>query len=115
LILSLPAVVASLVEPVIGVLGDTPRRRLLILAGGTAFAGSLLLFAASPAVLVMLIASVIMYPASGAFVSLSQATLMDLEPERRERNMARWTAAGSLGVVGGSLVVAGCVVFHLGA
>lgn len=110
----MPGVVASVVEPVIGVLGDTRRRRLLIVSGGVVFAGSLLLFAGSPGFLALLIASVLMYPASGAFVSLSQATLMDLEPAHRERNMARWTAAGSLGVVAGSLAVAGCAVFHLG-
>ena len=42
----------------------------------------------------LLVAFALLYPASGAFVSLSQASLMDLEPERREHNMARWTVAG---------------------
>ncbi len=39
------------------------------------------------------LAAVLFYPASGAFVSLSQATLMDVEPERREHNMACWALA----------------------
>jgi FSR family fosmidomycin resistance protein-like MFS transporter len=45
----------------------------------------------------------VFYPSSGAFVNLSQAALMDHEPTRPEQNMARWTLAGSLGVVLGSL------------
>jgi FSR family fosmidomycin resistance protein-like MFS transporter len=48
---------------------------------------------------------VLFYPASGAFVSLSQATLMDFAPNRHEQNMARWTFAGSIGVRLGPLVL----------
>ncbi|MET0650812.1 MAG: MFS transporter, partial [Pyrinomonadaceae bacterium] len=48
-------------------------------------------------------------PASGAFVGLSQATLMDAAPERREQNMARWALAGSVGNSVGPLVVGACV------
>jgi FSR family fosmidomycin resistance protein-like MFS transporter len=44
-------------------------------------------------------------PASGAFVSLSQATLMDTDPARHEQLMARWTLFGSLGVVAGPLLL----------
>jgi FSR family fosmidomycin resistance protein-like MFS transporter len=48
---------------------------------------------------------VLFNPASGAFVSLSQAALMDSAPARREQNMARWAFAGSLGSVAGSLAI----------
>src|SRR5207253_2384738 len=51
---------------------------------------------------------------SGAFVSLAQATLMDLAPDRRERNMARWTFAGSFGYVGGPLLLATALWLGLG-
>ncbi|MDP9491066.1 MAG: MFS transporter [Actinomycetota bacterium] len=51
-------------------------------------------------------AFMVLFPASGAFVSLSQATLMDLDPDGRERNMARWSVAGGLGAVGGPLAIA---------
>jgi FSR family fosmidomycin resistance protein-like MFS transporter len=47
----------------------------------------------------------VLYPASGAFVSLSQASLMDLQPARREHNMARWTLVGALGAVVGPLAL----------
>jgi FSR family fosmidomycin resistance protein-like MFS transporter len=47
-------------------------------------------------------------------VSLAQATLMDRDPEERERNMARWTVAGSVGYVAGPVVIAAAVALGLG-
>ena len=62
----------------------------------------------------LLAALVIGNPASGAFVSLSQATLMDSAPAQRERNMARWTLAGSFGYVGGPVVLAAALWIGVG-
>src|SRR5207245_2159577 len=53
----------------------------------------------------LLVTFAAMSPASGAFVGLSQATLMDLDDDRHEQNMARWVVAGSIGVVGGTGLV----------
>jgi FSR family fosmidomycin resistance protein-like MFS transporter len=101
-----PGLVALVVEPAIGILGDRGLRRRLVLWGGVAFSATLVAFALAPTFAVLLVASMAMYPASGAFVSLSQATLMDADPANRERNMARWTLAGSAGVATGPLLVA---------
>jgi FSR family fosmidomycin resistance protein-like MFS transporter len=76
-------------------------------AGGIAFALALLFMALGGAFLPLLLALMLLNPASGAFVELSQATLMDLEPTRRDLNMARWTLAGSIGAVAGPVVLAG--------
>ncbi|MCX7669776.1 MAG: MFS transporter, partial [Anaerolineae bacterium] len=114
LLLSGPALVSNLLEPLFGVLGDVWRRRALVLAGGAAFGGSLLLTASSRHFAFLLASFACLYPASGAFVGLSQATLMDLAPTRREQNMARWTFAGSLGVVAGPLALAAVVGVGLG-
>ena len=84
----------------------TWRRRALVLAGGSCFAGALALAAGAPSFWVLLVAFAVLYPASGAFVSLSQASLMDLQPDRREQNMARWTFAGAAGAVAGPLSLA---------
>jgi FSR family fosmidomycin resistance protein-like MFS transporter len=97
--------VALVVEPVLGVVAVTWRRRVLVLVGGGCFAGALLLAAGAPSFWVLLLAFSVLYPASGAFVSLSQASLMDLQPERREHNMARWTFAGAVGAVIGPLLL----------
>ena len=106
LLLSVPALVSNFVEPVIGVLGDVWRRRGLILGGGALFAASLTLIASSPGFVLLLAAFILLSPASGAFVSLSQASLMDTDPARHEQNMDRWTFAGSFGVVLGAVVLA---------
>jgi FSR family fosmidomycin resistance protein-like MFS transporter len=82
------------------------RRRALVVAGGIGFAGALLATALAPGFVLLLCAFLVMYPSSGAFVSLSQATLMDLAPAMRERNMVRWTLAGSIGVAAGPLLFA---------
>lgn len=109
LILSVPPVVGNLVEPVFGVLGDVWRRRALVLGGGVVFAAGTLLVGLAPAFGLLLAASVLSNPASGAFVGLSQATLMDAEPARREQNMARWALAGSVGNSVGPVFVGACV------
>jgi FSR family fosmidomycin resistance protein-like MFS transporter len=104
-LLSLPTIVGGLIEPAIGILGDTSRRRALLIGGGVVFACSAAATALVDGWIPLLIAFAAFNPASGAFVGLSQATLMDLEPERREQNMARWVVAGSLGIAAGTSLV----------
>jgi MFS transporter, FSR family, fosmidomycin resistance protein len=108
-ILSVPPIVGNIVEPALGILGDVWRRRALVLAGGLAYGAGTLLLGLSPSFAALLAASVLCNPSSGAFVGLSQATLMDAAPARREQNMARWALAGSVGNSVGPLVVGACV------
>jgi FSR family fosmidomycin resistance protein-like MFS transporter len=105
LIMSLPAIIADLVEPALGILADIWRRRVLILAGGAVFCVSVALTGLSDQFWLLLLSFVLFYPASGSFVNVSQIILMDSEPLRREQNMARWTFAGSVGMAAGPLVV----------
>ncbi|HOU11608.1 MAG TPA: MFS transporter [Anaerolineae bacterium] len=114
MLLGVPGVVSSIVEPFLGILGDAWKRRALILGGGVCFTLALLLTGLSQHFALLLLSFVLFYPASGAFVSLSQATLMDVEPARHEHNMARWTFAGSLGVVAGPLVLSAAVALGTG-
>src|SRR5438132_13055778 len=48
LLLTVPNLVSALVEPWLAVLGDTGRRRPIIVGGGVAFAAAIAAFAASP-------------------------------------------------------------------
>jgi len=105
LMLSIPGIVSNVIEPFIGILGDTWKRHALILGGGCVFVISCFMAAASPNGGWLLAAYVLFYPASGAFVSLSQAELMDLEPDRHEQNMSRWAFVGSRGVILGPILV----------
>jgi FSR family fosmidomycin resistance protein-like MFS transporter len=114
LLLSLPGIVAAFIEPFIGVLGDVWRRRVLILGGGLLFTASLFLTSASYSFIFLLSSFIIFNPSSGAFVNLSQANLMDSDTNRREQNMARWTFAGSLGVLTGPILLGLFVYLGLG-
>jgi len=114
LLLSLPGILAAFIEPFIGILGDVWKRRALILAGGILFTLSLFMTSISYSFLFLLCSFILFAPSSGAFVSLSQANLMDSDPARHEQNMARWTFAGSLGVLAGPLLLGLFVYFGLG-
>lgn len=114
LLLSLPGIIAAFIEPFIGILGDVWRRRLLILGGGVLFTASLFMTSASYSFIFLLSSFILFAPSSGAYVSLSQANLMDSDESRHEQNMARWTFAGSLGVVTGPLLLGLFVYLGLG-
>lgn len=113
LLMSVPVFLAHLIEPIIGVLGDTWKRRTLILGGGIVYLLCLLGIALSQSFWPMLLVFVVINPASGAFVGLGQAALMDSAPDRHEQNMARWTFAGALGVLLGTLTLGACVALAI--
>ncbi len=114
LLLSIPSLSGSLLEPILAILSDVWNRRALILIGGAVFAIEMFLIAGGQSFLALMVAFCVLYPASGAFVSLSQATLMDAQPDRHEQNMARWTFAGSIGVVFGPLALGAAVAVKWG-
>lgn len=105
LLLSLPGLLAAFVEPAFGILADRGYTRWLILIGGVCFGLANLLTGLAPDFGLLLFAFILFFPASGAFVSVAQAVLMDLDPRRRELHMARWTLAGSIGVVSGPVLL----------
>lgn len=114
LLLSVPGIFSTFIEPVIGILGDVGYRRLLVVGGGVAFAAAVGLVSVSQGFVVLLIAWIVFFPASGAFVSLSQASLMDYDPKRREQNMARWVFAGSVANVLGPLALTAAIAIGFG-
>ena len=85
--------------------GQGRRRRLVILGGGIVFLLTLLAVASARSFAVLLAAFVAFYPASGAFVSLTQAEIMDARPDRQAQVMARWDLAGAAGAVAGPLLL----------
>lgn len=114
LLLSIPGIISSSIEPFIGILADLGKRKVLILTGGVIFAASLVITSLSTGFVDLLLSFILFYPASGAFVSLSQTALMDANPSRREKNMARWTFVGSLGVVCGPIFLGLTNILGLG-
>jgi MFS transporter, FSR family, fosmidomycin resistance protein len=108
LLISVPLLVGSLIELPLGlVAGQGRARHRLVLAGGVLVAGSLAAVGAAHSFWLLLVALVAFFPASGAFVSLTQAALMDAAPARHQQRMAAWNLAGSTGAVGGPLLLAG--------
>jgi MFS transporter, FSR family, fosmidomycin resistance protein len=109
MLLSLPKLIGYFVELLLGVLADVWNRRALVLGGGLVFAFALMATASSSSFMLLLVAFILINPASGAFVGLSQATLMDSDAARHEHNMARWTLFGSLGLVVGPLALGAAI------
>ena len=108
---SVPLLAGGLLELPLGVLaGEGRRRRLAVLGGGVIFVLTLLAVASARSFAVLLCAFVAFYPASGAFVSLTQAELMDTWPDRHAQVMARWELAGSTGAVAGPLLLTAVLV-----
>jgi MFS transporter, FSR family, fosmidomycin resistance protein len=103
---SAPLLLGSIMELPLGVLaGRGRRRRRAVLLGGVLFILTLIGAAAARSFAGLLFAFVLFFPASGAFVSLTQSGLMDAHPGRREQHMARWELAGSAGAVAGPVLV----------
>ncbi len=111
LLLGLPGIGSSLIEPFLGLFSDRGKRRALILGGGALYALALLLTGISRTFTLLLISFMLFYPSSGAFVSLSQTAMMDRDPDSHEKNMAKWSFAGSLGVVTGPIILTTVLLF----
>lgn len=109
-----PGLVSSVVEPAILLLGHTDYRRRLIVGGGLGVALAFALISLAPSFPVLLLALILAYPAGGGFVSLAQASLMDVNPGRESQTMARWVFAGTLGSLAGPLILAGALQSGLG-
>jgi len=77
----------------------------VVLGGGAVFVLSLAAVAFARTLPELMGAFIAFFPASGAFVALTQAELMDAFPDRRAPSMARWDLAGSAGAVGGPLLL----------
>jgi FSR family fosmidomycin resistance protein-like MFS transporter len=107
LLSALPGLIAAAVESAFGLFADSGRRRFIVVAGGLAFSAGLGMMALAPGFGWLLAAFIVFWPASGAFASLSQASLMDLQPHRHQVNMARWTLAGSVSAVNVAVRIGG--------
>jgi FSR family fosmidomycin resistance protein-like MFS transporter len=106
LLASVPLVLGSVLELPLGVLVGHGRRRCrAVLGGGAVFVLALALAAAARSFAALLVALVLFFPASGAFVGLTQSGLMDADPARREQHMARWDLAGSAGQLAGPILL----------
>lgn len=112
LLFTVPGLVGIVCEPLIGLLGDTRHRKALVMGGIIATVAGLLCIALGQTFALILIAFSAMGTASGAYVNLAQATLIDLNPRRAEHTLARWVLMGAIGVMVSPLVAT--AAFYLG-
>lgn len=113
LLTTIPVLGAIIIEPIMGLFADTKHRRLLMVGGGISYGIGLIVQGVSPSFFWFMIGAIIEFPASGVFINIAQASLMDDAPTRRENRMALWTFSGSLAVVIGPLTIAGLLAFGL--
>lgn len=92
-----PLAVSMLLEPPLFVLADRYPRKPFVLGGLLVLAACQITCGLAPGAAVLVAALALSAAAGGCGVTLSQATLMDADPERRERLMARWAFLGMLG------------------
>lgn len=112
LLFSVPLLLGSLIELPVGIAaGYGSRRRRAVALGGIVFVAAVAAMASARSFPVLLVGFVAFFPAAGAFVSLTQAELMDADTGRREHHMAVWTVVGSLGALAGPALVLAVVAF----
>jgi len=79
------------------VLADRHPRRIFVVGGLLGMAAAMTLAGLAPTAWALGAAISLFWVAGGCGVSLSRATLMDADPERREQVLARWSFVGTLG------------------
>jgi FSR family fosmidomycin resistance protein-like MFS transporter len=111
---AIPRVVSAILEPLTALLVDTRVRRTAALCGGVALAGGFFGMAANTGFAPFVVAMTVAFVASGSFVGVAQAALVERDLDAAEARMAQWALVGSLGMLSGPLAVAGLVTAGLG-
>ncbi len=114
LLFSVGAIAGMLVDPAINLLSDRTSKRYWILGGLLILAVGYALAASTHNFIVLMVLFAFIYPANGAAVELSEATLIDAAPQDATRTMTRWTAMSSIGDLLSPLTVAAIVALPLG-
>ena len=92
-----PAVVGFVVEPFVFLASDRYPRKWFVVGGLGAMAAASFVSALAPNAATLSVSIAVWYIAAGASASLSQATLVDGDPEHRARTMTRWTLFAAIG------------------
>ena len=113
-LLLVPGLVALIAEPLLFVLADRYPRKWFVCGGLFAMSGAAVLAASAPNIIVFSVALCIAYVGSGCGVALSQATLVDAQPDQRERALTRWALLGEIGDLMGPILMGLLATFSFG-
>jgi len=105
---------ALVLEPPLFALADGRRRRPIMLGAFVAIALCCVLAAVAPSFWTLLVAVALFGPALGCAGELAQASLVDRSPDARERALARWSLAGTLGDLAAPALLAALAALGLG-
>lgn len=108
-----PAIVGFVVEPVVFLASDRYPRKWFVAGGLGAMAVASFASALAPNAATLSVGIAVWYIAAGASASLSQATLVDSDPEHRARTMTRWTLFAAIGDLVAPLALGGLAALGL--
>jgi MFS family permease len=111
---SLPGIVSFVLDPVVFVLADRFGRAPLARAGLAAMALAFAVAAVAPGPVTLACAMAVWHTATGT-ASLTEATLVDLWPERRARTLARWSLMAMLGDLAAPVLLGALALLGVGA
>ncbi|MEO8699045.1 MAG: MFS transporter [Kofleriaceae bacterium] len=101
-----PGIVALVIEPIVFLLSDRFPRRWFIAGGLAGMAAAALLSAIAPTPEILVVAFSLWFISSGAATALSQATLVDRDPEHRARTLTRWSLCSLVGDLAAPAILA---------
>jgi FSR family fosmidomycin resistance protein-like MFS transporter len=113
LLLTIPRVMTSILQPLVGVWSDTGQRRRLIFAAGGVLIGALFIIWQGSTFGWLVIGFSLLAPAASVLSGLTQSALMDSDPRHHEQNMVRWSIASSAGLVLGPALLAGALALGI--
>lgn len=99
------ALASMILDPFINLLSDCHSKRYWILGGFLLLGASFALLALSHNFVLMLCAFALLYVAGSAAVGLSEATLIDQNPQESTRTMTHWTITANIGDLLGPIIV----------
>jgi MFS family permease len=108
-----PAIVGFVVEPVVFLASDRYPRKWFVAGGLGAMAIASFASALAPNAATLAVGIGAWYIAAGASASLSQATLVDRDPDHRARTMTRWTLFAAIGDLVAPLALGGLAALGL--
>jgi fucose permease len=108
------ALMSMLLDPFINLLSDRYSKRYWILSGFLLLAASFALLAYTHNFVLMLCAFALFYVAGSAAIGLSEATLIDQNPQESTRTMTRLTITANIGDLLGPIIVPFIIILPSG-
>lgn len=108
------ALASTLLDPIINLLSDRYPKRYWILGGFLLLGACFALLATTHNFILMICAFALLYVAGTAAIGLSEAVLIDQNPQESTRTMTRWTLTANIGDLLGPIIVPLIIILPAG-